>query len=82
MTGVQFKCSTAAAPPYQFLTPLQGEKEGQVEFDGYSADVWKELQRITNFSYVMYLSADGGYGTLKEDGTWTGQIGINIYQRQ
>ena len=76
LTGVQFACTTVEEPPYQVITTLTGGNRGQVKITGYLGDIWDTLQSITNFDYVMYPSVDGGYGSLKDDGTWSGQIGM------
>ena len=76
LTGITLRCATADSPPYQVMTPLHGEKEGQVKINGYMADIWNDLQRITNFSYVMYPSIDGSWGSLQDGGNWSGQIGM------
>ena len=74
--GVHLRCAAAANPPFQIVTPLKGDKEGQIMIDGYMADLWSELQRITNFSYVLYPSVDGSWGSLSDDGNWSGMIGM------
>ena len=76
LSGVNLRCATAENPPFQIITHLSGDREGLVEIDGYIADIWDELQRITNFSFVMYPSVDGAWGSLKKDGTWSGMIGM------
>ena len=76
LTGVNLICSTVHNPPYQAVTLLTGEKEGQVNITGYIADIWHILQRMTNFDYAMYPSVDGGWGSKQPDGTWSGQIGM------
>ena len=76
LSGVNLRCSTVTSPPFQMITHLTGDRKGQVEINGYIADIWDELQRITNFSYVMYRSIDGAWGSSKDDGTWSGMIGM------
>ena len=76
LAGVHLRCATAENPPFNILKPQIGDKEGQIDVDGYFADIWKELQKITNFSYVMTPSVDGAWGSLKDDGTWSGMVGM------
>ena len=76
LKGVNLRCAAAANPPFQIVTALKGDKEGQILIDGYMANLWNELQRITNFSYVLYPSVDGSWGSLSDDGNWSGMIGM------
>ncbi len=50
--------------------------EGPECFQGMFADVFHELQNIMNFTYKMYMPPDGQWGAKREDGTWTGIIGL------
>ena len=49
--------------------------DGSFSYEGYCIDLLKELARILKFTYDIYPSPDGLYGTETENGTWNGLIG-------
>ena len=49
-------------------------EDGTISLQGYSIDLLKELSRSLGFTYEMYPSPDGFYGTVTENGTWNGMI--------
>ena len=59
--------------PHIGITP--DEKGGAVLKEGIFVDLFLELQKVLNFSYTAYPSPDGQWGTLREDGSWTGVVG-------
>ena len=34
------------------------------------------MSKLLNFSYTTFLPADGKYGSLKDDGSWSGMVGL------
>ena len=54
---------------------MQKKNEDEtISLQGYSVDILKELSRSLGFTYEMYPSPDGFYGTVTENGTWNGMI--------
>lgn len=49
-------------------------EDGTFSHEGYCIDLLNELARILKFTYEMYPSPDGHYGTITENGTWDGMI--------
>ncbi|XP_019614571.1 PREDICTED: glutamate receptor-like [Branchiostoma belcheri] len=44
-------------------------------FEGYHVDLMTELSDLIRFDFVIKEPADMKYGSLREDGTWTGMVG-------
>jgi len=45
------------------------------ELEGYIIDLLDELSRNTSITFEVKAVPDGKYGSLKEDGKWSGMIG-------
>jgi hypothetical protein len=43
-------------------------------FSGYCIDLIKELQKIMDFEYELYLAPDGEYGNMDANGIWNGMV--------
>ena len=55
---------------------ITADNEGNTVLkEGIFVDLFLELQKALNFSYTVYASPDGQWGTLGEDGAWTGVVG-------
>lgn len=48
---------------------------GSISYKGYCIDLLNELARYLKFTYEIYISPDGLYGSETENGTWNGMIG-------
>ncbi len=48
---------------------------GNDRFEGYCADVAKQLADIVGFEYKIVPVKDGKYGGTDENGTWNGMVG-------
>ena len=48
---------------------------GRISFSGYCIDLLDELAKRLKFTYEIYVSPDGKYGSEMENGTWNGMIG-------
>ena len=71
--GFTLKITTAHAMPY---VGLRKSDNDQIILDrGIFVEVFHELTRLLNFSYVTILPPDGEWGALKDDGTWSGMVG-------
>ncbi len=42
----------------------------------FIGDIWKSLQRVFNFTYTVVPSIDGEWGSLLEDGSFNGMVGM------
>ena len=59
--------------PYVGITE---NETGDLQFyGGIFAEVFKELARSLNFSFTVTKPSDGEWGSLKDDGTWSGMVG-------
>ncbi|XP_059150176.1 glutamate receptor 3-like [Physella acuta] len=57
------------------------EKSGSsIEYEGFSADLARELAKEVGFNYKFKIVSDGAYGRLEHsNNTWNGMIGELIY---
>ncbi|GLH02752.1 Uncharacterized protein GBIM_08731 [Gryllus bimaculatus] len=44
--------------------------------EGYSSEVWKQLEMRLNFTTELYEAKENEWGSIQEDGTWSGMIGM------
>ena len=51
------------------------EEDGTVSYEGFCIDLFKELAKVLNVTYEIYLSPDGQYGGKTENDTWNGMMG-------
>ena len=54
---------------------IKQEEDGTVSYEGFCIDLFKELAKVLNVTYEIYLSPDGQYGGKTENGTWDGMMG-------
>jgi len=48
---------------------------GNARFEGYCADLAKEIATIVKFNYELRVVADEKYGERMFNGTWNGMVG-------
>ena len=48
---------------------------GNHKYEGFAIDLIKEVAKMLNFNYEIYLVHDGKFGSRNADGTWNGMIG-------
>jgi len=48
---------------------------GNDKFEGYLADILRQVAFSLGFDYEIFLSTDGKYGEQNVDGQWNGIIG-------
>lgn len=48
---------------------------GNDRFEGYCADVAKQIADIVDFEYQIVPVKDGKYGGVDQNGTWNGMVG-------
>ncbi|KAG8040310.1 hypothetical protein G9C98_000881, partial [Cotesia typhae] len=63
-----YKIVTVERPPF-----IEFNKETK-KWEGICIDLLKEMQMYTKFSFEIYESPDGEYGSLSNDGKWNGMI--------
>lgn len=51
------------------------QNDGTISYEGYCVDLLNEIARNLKFTFDIYTSPDGMYGTETENGTWNGMIG-------
>ena len=65
-------------PPYVEIHRLSN---GSYRYDGYLFALWEIIAHELNLRYRIESPADGGYGNLDENGTWSGMVGELTYGR-
>ena len=65
-------------PPY---IDFHRQANGSFHYEGYLADIWELIARELNLRYRIEPLTDGGYGSLDENGTWSGMVGELAYGR-
>ena len=54
----------------------QGQKlEGKEQYEGYCADLAKNIAEFARFDYEIRPVKDEKYGSEAENGTWNGMVG-------
>ena len=74
---------TKVVPFFQYYAEKQDEpfvmkekqKDGTVSYHGYCIDLLNELAEMLHFSFEIYPTPDGLYGSQTENETWNGMIG-------
>ena len=54
---------------------IKQEEDGTISYEGFCIDLLKQMAKMLHFSYEIYLSPDGQYGAITENGTWNGMLG-------
>ena len=54
---------------------MKHEKGGTILYEGFCIDLFKELAKMLRFTFKIYPSPDGQYGSITENGTWNGMMG-------
>ncbi|ESN94502.1 hypothetical protein HELRODRAFT_189414 [Helobdella robusta] len=73
--NIENKNITMLEEPYMMLKQNSQFATGNDRFEGYLADLMRNLATKLNENYELRLSRDGSYGLLNEEGTWTGSVG-------
>ncbi|XP_015753332.1 PREDICTED: glutamate receptor 2-like isoform X2 [Acropora digitifera] len=60
---------------------IKQEEDGTISYEGFCIDLLKQLAKMLHFSYEIYLSPDGQYGAITENGTWNGMLGELVNKR-
>ena len=54
---------------------IKEEEDGTISYEGFCIDLLKQLAKMLHFTYEIYPSPDGQYGSITENGTWDGMMG-------
>ncbi len=54
---------------------IANDKKGNDKYDGYCAELAKQLSEIVGFDYELTLVKDGKFGAKDNHGNWSGIIG-------
>ncbi|XP_043223549.1 glutamate receptor 3-like [Amphibalanus amphitrite] len=65
-------------PPYLIITR---QSDGSYEYSGYLHDLWEIIARELDLRYRTVPLLDGGYGSVDQNGTWSGLVGELAYGR-
>ncbi|XP_043211769.1 glutamate receptor 4-like [Amphibalanus amphitrite] len=66
-------------PPY---VSVHHRPDGSVSFSGYLFQLWQIIADELDLSYqLVAIPQDSGYGSMDENGTWTGMVGELTYGR-
>ena len=49
--------------------------EGNDRYEGYCADLAKQIAELVEFDYIIKPVKDGKYGGLDDNNTWDGMVG-------
>ena len=58
-----------------YVSLLQNDNGETILDKGIFVDIFKELTRLLNCSYLTIGPPDNAFGALKGDGTWSGMVG-------
>ena len=72
---------TVLSDPYTMLKPdtAAAGRQGNDRYEGFAVDLITEIARIVGFNFS--LSVVSGYGSRRQDGSWTGMVGEILEDR-
>ncbi|XP_052069391.1 glutamate receptor-like [Mytilus californianus] len=75
---VDFKNSTlkVAAVPLDPMVFFNTDKDNKTTYSGLCIDILDQLALKFNFNYEIVSPADNAYGSVEDDGTWNGMVGM------
>ena len=76
--GRELRVTAIDDPPYMEIHHLSN---GSYRYDGYLFQLWDIIARKLDLRYRIEPLTDGGYGSLDENGTWSGMVGELAYGR-
>ena len=74
----ELRVTTVHDPPY---ITIDSQPDGSYSYSGYLYDLWETIARELNVHFRMVPLLGRDYGTLHENGTWSGMIGELAYGR-
>ena len=73
--ATDFVVATVLSDPYTMIK-TDAVSEGRVgndRYEGFAVDLINEIAKIVGFNFTIALA--NGYGSRRQDGSWTGMIG-------
>ena len=70
--------TTMHDPPYTTINP---QPDGSYNYSGYLYDLWETIAKELNIRFRMVPLLKRDYGSLHENGTWSGMVGDLAYGR-
>ena len=74
----ELRVTTVHDVPYMMIDP---QPDGSYSCSGYLYDLWGIIAKELNVRFRMVPLLSGDYGTLHENGTWSGMVGELAYGR-
>ena len=74
----ELRVITVHDPPYMTINP---QPDGSYNCSGYLYDLWETIAKELKVRFQMVPLLVGDYGTLYENGTWSGMVGDLAYGR-
>ena len=74
----ELRVTTVHDPPYFSVYP---QANGSYSYDGYIYEVWQLVTRLLGLRYKIVPLPSGEFGSLNDNGTWTGMVGELAYGR-
>jgi len=78
---ISYRSYCAQAPAFLSIKKRKNPDEDELDwqgndrYEGYCADMAREIAKIVKFNYELRLVVDGKYGEKTELGTWNGMVG-------
>ena len=74
----ELRVTTVHHPPYM---TIDSQPDGSYSYSGYLYDLWETIAKELNVRFRMVPLLVRDYGTLHENGTWSGMVGELAYGR-
>ena len=74
----ELRVTTVHNTPYMTIDP---QPDGSYNCSGYLYDLWETIAKELNIRFRMVPLLSGDYGSLHENGTWSGMVGELAYGR-
>ena len=76
--GQHLRITALHDPPYLFVSQLAN---GSFQLDGYLYDIWMIIKNELQLNFTIHPNPEGGFGSMDENGTWSGMVGELAYKR-
>ncbi|XP_037077830.1 glutamate receptor ionotropic, delta-1-like [Pollicipes pollicipes] len=76
--GEEIRVAAMHDPPYVAIYP---QPDGSYRYGGYLYELWQVIARELHLRYRVVPLLAGGYGSMDENGSWTGLVGELAYRR-
>ncbi|CAC5365680.1 unnamed protein product [Mytilus coruscus] len=68
-----------AALPLDPFVFFNNDDNNRTTHSGFCIDILDQLALKFNFNYEIVSPSDNAYGSLEDDGTWNGMVGMDVY---